>query len=369
MGIELEGVSKCFGRSEVIRAVDLAIAEGEFCVIVGPSGCGKSTLLRLIAGLEEVSSGRIRIGGREVTALPPAERDVAMVFQSYALYPHMSVYDNLAFGLRYGRGIKKGVRERVGRVARSLHIEELLQRKPAQLSGGQRQRVAIGRAIVREPQAFLFDEPLSNLDAELRVRMRLEFVRLHRRLGTTMVYVTHDQVEAMTLADRMVVLDAGQVVQVGRPLALYHRPCNRFVAGFIGSPRMNFLQGRLVPANVEGAMVELADGTRLQVAVDATAARSGDEVTLGIRPEHLEMVGAEGKNRLPATVSLVEQLGDHNLIHLEWRENHLVMRTDSGTSPKVDTVLSLSLAPQHCHLFDHAGAALPRRMTGTDLNT
>ena len=367
MGIELEGVSKRFGRSEVIHPVDLAIADGEFCVIVGPSGCGKSTLLRLIAGLEEVSGGRIRIGGREVTDLPPAERDVAMVFQSYALYPHMNVYDNLAFGLRYGRGKREGIRERVGAVARSLKIEELLGRRPAQLSGGQRQRVAIGRAIVREPQAFLFDEPLSNLDAALRVRMRLEFARLHRRLGTTMVYVTHDQVEAMTLAERMVVLDAGAVVQAGRPLELYHRPCNRFVAGFIGSPRMNFLPGRLIKGEQDGAVVELADGTQLKAAVDGSAVSVGEGITLGIRPEHLALE-EKSENRLPATLSLVEQLGDHNLLHLEWRETQLVMRASSETAPKAGTELFLALPPQHCHLFDGADNALPRLGGETDLS-
>jgi len=359
MGIELKGVSKRFGRSEVIRGVDLTIEEGELCVIVGPSGCGKSTLLRLIAGLEEVSRGRIYIGGREVTTLPPAERDVAMVFQSYALYPHMSVYDNLAFGLRYGVGKRQGIRERVEAVARSLNIEELLGRKPAQLSGGQRQRVAIGRAIVREPQAFLFDEPLSNLDAALRVHMRLEFVRLHRRLGTTMVYVTHDQVEAMTLADRMVVLDAGEVVQVGRPLELYHHPRNRFVAGFIGSPQMNFLPGQLVQGDASGATVALADGTCLQAAVDGSTVTPGTAVTLGIRPEHLLQEG-EGGNRLQATVSLVEQLGDHSLIHLEWQEQHLVLRGASDRALAVGTGLPLSLPPQHCHLFSAGGDSLPR---------
>jgi multiple sugar transport system ATP-binding protein len=361
MGIELKGLSKRFGRSEVIREVDLAIGDGEFCVIIGPSGCGKSTLLRLIAGLEEASSGSISIGGREVTDLTPAQRDVAMVFQSYALYPHMSVYDNLAFGLRYGLGKKEGIRERVEQAARTLHIEELLGRKPAQLSGGQRQRVAIGRAIVREPTAFLFDEPLSNLDAELRVRMRLEFVRLHRRLGTTMVYVTHDQVEAMTLAERLVVLDAGAVVQVGRPLELYHRPCNRFVAGFIGSPRMNFLPGRLVRGDGRGAEIELEDGTRLQAKVDGSAVAAGEAVTLGIRPEHLDM--DRGENRLPATVSLVEQLGDHNLIHLEWRETQLVVRAESDVTPEPGSELSLSLPMQHCHLFDESGTAMTRSVT------
>lgn len=360
MAVELKGISKRFGRNEVIRDVDLAIEDGEFCVIVGPSGCGKSTLLRLIAGLEEVSSGEIDIGGRNVTDLPPAERDVAMVFQSYALYPHMSVYDNLAFGLRYGRSRQgTNIAKRIEEVAQTLHIEELLERKPAQLSGGQRQRVAIGRAIVREPKAFLLDEPLSNLDAELRVRMRLEFVRLHRRLGTTMIYVTHDQVEAMTLADRMVVLDAGQVVQVGKPLELYHRPRNRFVAGFIGSPRMNFLPGRLLDSEDGGATVGLDDGSHLRAAVDGSNSRAGESITLGIRPEHVLLDG-EGENRLQATVSLVEQLGDHNLVHLEWQQINIVVRAGNDASPKVGVTQSLMLPPEHCQLFNEAGDALPR---------
>jgi len=359
MSIELQKVSKSFGRNAVIRAVDLAIEEGEFCVIVGPSGCGKSTLLRLIAGLEEVSEGTIHIGDRNVTELPPAERDVAMVFQSYALYPHMNVYDNLAFGLRYGRGKQQGIRERVEAVARSLNIETLLDRKPAQLSGGQRQRVAIGRAIVREPQAFLFDEPLSNLDAALRVHMRLEFVQLHRRLGTTMVYVTHDQVEAMTLADRMVVLDAGAVVQAGKPLELYHHPCNRFVAGFIGSPQMNFLPGELLKGDENGAEVTLTDGTKLKVAVNGAGGKPGEAVTLGIRPEHL-LLSEEGENQLSATVSLVERLGDHTLIHLAWQETQLVLRAANENTPQVGETISLTLLPQHCHLFDANDEALQR---------
>lgn len=359
MGIELIGVSKRFGRNEVIRSLDLSIGEGEFCVIVGPSGCGKSTLLRLIAGLEEVTEGRIFITNREVTDLPPPDRDVAMVFQSYALYPHMNVYDNLAFGLRYGRGNKKGIRERVEAVARSLNIEGLLKRKPAELSGGQRQRVAIGRAIVREPKAFLFDEPLSNLDAALRVHMRLEFVRLHRRLGTTMVYVTHDQVEAMTLADRMVVLDAGKVVQVGKPLELYYRPRNRFVAGFIGSPQMNFLPGEMIKGNEQRTTVKLDDGSLIQIAADGRSCRQGETITLGIRPEHLELSESNRKNVLLAMVSLVEQLGDHNLIHLVWQGSDLVVRVASDTSPAVGTELRLLLPPQHCHLFDREGQALP----------
>ncbi|NAZ36311.1 ABC transporter ATP-binding protein, partial [Rubellimicrobium sp. CFH 75288] len=244
-GVTLEGVVKRFGEAEVIHGVDLAVADGAFCVFVGPSGCGKSTLLRMIAGLEETTEGRIRIGGRDVTRMDPAERGVAMVFQTYALYPHMTVAENMSFGLRMTGHPKAEIARKVAEAARILKLEPLMARKPRALSGGQRQRVAIGRAIVRGPEVFLFDEPLSNLDAELRVEMRVELARLHREIGATMIYVTHDQVEAMTLADVIVVLRAGRIEQVGRPLDLYHDPDNRFVAGFIGSPSMNFVTGRV----------------------------------------------------------------------------------------------------------------------------
>ncbi|GLQ11912.1 sugar ABC transporter ATP-binding protein [Devosia yakushimensis] len=302
-GLSLRGVKKSFGDTAIIHGVDLDIADGEFVVFVGPSGCGKSTLLRMIAGLETASSGSIAIGSRDVTELDPSQRGVAMVFQSYALYPHMSVADNIGFGLRMNGMPKAEVARKVDEAAAILHLGDLLERKPKQLSGGQRQRVAIGRAIVRNPDVFLFDEPLSNLDAELRVQMRLEIARLHQQLDATMIYVTHDQVEAMTLADRIVVLRAGKVEQVGTPLALYDDPDNLFVAGFIGSPRMNFLwvemagDGRLILPDFGGVEVPLQLAARPPV---------GDALLLGIRPEHFTPAGDV---RLSVDIDLIEHLG------------------------------------------------------------
>src|SRR5512138_3465097 len=282
--VQLHDVTKSFGPVHVIKGVDLDIAHREFVVFVGPSGCGKSTLLRLIAGLEDITSGELLIDGVRMNAALPSERGIAMVFQSYALYPHMSVYENMAFGLKLQKAEKGTVDSRVHEAARILQIEELLARKPRQLSGGQRQRVAIGRAITRNPKVFLFDEPLSNLDAALRVQTRLEIARLKDALDATMIYVTHDQVEAMTLADRIVVLNAGRVEQVGAPLELYRHPRNLFVAGFIGSPRMNFLPGKLLAADAQGARVELPGGQVLRAAVDAARGRPGDAVLVGLRP-------------------------------------------------------------------------------------
>ncbi|WP_295708007.1 sn-glycerol-3-phosphate ABC transporter ATP-binding protein UgpC, partial [uncultured Brevundimonas sp.] len=278
--VQLTGIEKRFGEARVLKGLDLAIADGEFVVFVGPSGCGKSTLLRTIAGLETADAGEIAIGGRRVNDAEPAERGVAMVFQSYALYPHMTVYENMAFGLTLAKADKGEIDRRVRAAAEVLNISGELDRKPKALSGGQRQRVAIGRAIVREPEVFLFDEPLSNLDAALRVKMRYEFARLHRTLGTTMIYVTHDQVEAMTLADRIVVLRSGVIEQVGAPLELYEHPANLFVAGFIGSPRMNILSGVIEQATASGALVRLEGGERVHAAVDASQAAPGDPVSL-----------------------------------------------------------------------------------------
>ena len=298
--VELKHVSKYFGSTEVVHDVSLAIEEGEFAVFVGPSGCGKSTLLRMIAGLEETSSGEIFIGETDVTDEEPADRGVAMVFQSYALYPHMTVADNMSFGLRMTRRPKAEIAEKVGRAAKILRLEEYLQRKPAQLSGGQRQRVAIGRAIVRDPKVFLFDEPLSNLDAELRVQTRVEIAKLHAMLGNTMVYVTHDQTEALTLADKIVVLRAGRVEQIGAPLTLYNEPDNAFVAGFIGSPRMNFLTATALG----GRRFKVANA---EIHLPLTAAvEAGTSVRFGIRPEHLE--AADGVV-LEASVDVIERLG------------------------------------------------------------
>ena len=310
-GVKLTNVRKSFGPLEVIKDVSLEVPKGEFGVFVGPSGCGKSTLLRMIAGLEDTTGGRIEIGGRDVTTVEPAKRGVAMVFQSYALYPHMSVAENMAFSLRLSRAPKHEREDKVREAARILQLTDHLDKKPSALSGGQRQRVAIGRAIVREPEVFLFDEPLSNLDAELRVQMRLELTRLHRQIGATMIYVTHDQVEAMTLADDIYVLKGGHVMQSGRPLTLYDDPDNRFVAGFIGSPAMNFVTGNVTQTGNGIARVACEDGT-LDVALQGALPGVGTDLTLGVRPEHLAPVEEGG---LPVTVEVAEELGGSSFIH------------------------------------------------------
>jgi multiple sugar transport system ATP-binding protein len=363
--LELRDIHKAFGRAPVIRGLDLVVQPGELCVILGPSGCGKSTLLRLIAGLEAPDTGKIHIGGHDVTRLPPKARDLAMVFQSYALYPHMTVFENMAFGLRLARRQRAAIALKVREVARSLHIEELLGRKPAQLSGGQRQRVAIGRAIIREPRIFLFDEPLSNLDADLRVRMRLEISRLHRRLEATMVYVTHDQVEAMTLADRMVLMQQGRIAQAGPPLELYQQPRNLFVAGFIGSPRMNLIPAQLESANLEGALVRLTDGTRIRVAVDARRAAPGASVTLGVRPDRLSP-GADGPNGLHGRLGLFEHLGDRVLLYVDWLKDAepLVVEVSARQVPSGGEALGLGIRPEDCHLFDAQGEAFSHPAPG-----
>jgi multiple sugar transport system ATP-binding protein len=309
--IDIVGLSKSYGSVKVLHGIDLAIEDGEFIVLVGPSGCGKSTLLRMIAGLEAITAGTIRIGGAVVNDLPPKDRDIAMVFQSYALYPHMNVADNMSYSLRLRRTPKARLREAVAQTARILGLEPLLQRRPRALSGGQRQRVAMGRAIVRKPKAFLFDEPLSNLDARLREQMRAEIKKLHRSLGATSVYVTHDQIEAMTMADRIVALHDGLVQQVGTPLEIYDRPANVFVAGFIGSPAMNFLSARLT-ATPAGAALRIA-GVDLPLARPAFG--TGESaILLGIRPEHIEIT-EDPRASLAARVDLVEPMGVTTLLH------------------------------------------------------
>jgi ABC-type sugar transport system ATPase subunit len=365
--VVLRDVRKSFETVEIIHGVSLAVHEGEFVVFVGPSGCGKSTLLRLIAGLETISAGEILIDGERCNDLPPAERGIAMVFQSYALYPHMSVYDNMAFSLKLAHMKKAEIRDRVERAADILQIGPLLERKPKALSGGQRQRVAIGRAIVRQPKVFLFDEPLSNLDAALRVQMRIEIAKLHKTLKTTIIYVTHDQVEAMTMASRIVVLNAGIVEQVGAPLELYHRPVNRFVAGFLGSPKMNFLPAKLVSAEPELARVVFRDGTEATAAVDATRAAKDSEVTVGIRPEHLVHVvdpGAApaGQSRVRGEVVLVENLGESALLYVRLPEvDGLILCRGEGTSlVKEAEAVELGLTAGAAHLFDAEGKAFPR---------
>ena len=352
----LHGVSKRFGSVLAVDGVDLEVAHGEFVVLVGPSGCGKSTMLRMISGLESVSAGRIAIGGRDVTEVAPARRGVAMVFQSYALFPHMTAAQNIGFGLRLAKVPKGEIARRVNAVAATLQIEELLGRYPRELSGGQRQRVAIGRSIIRDPQVFLFDEPLSNLDAALRVRMRLEIARLRDRLDATMVYVTHDQTEAMTLADRIVVLDRGRIEQVGPPGVLYDAPANRFVAGFIGAPAMNFIP----------AAIETGEGGEPQVRfgpVTLPAGRLRDAapgpVTLGVRPEHLSIAsGAEADFR--GRVEIVEKLGAESLAYLQtaFSAEPVTIRIPEQPVVRPGDEVGIRVARERFHLFGETGAAL-----------
>jgi sn-glycerol 3-phosphate transport system ATP-binding protein len=345
--VSLKGVRKAFDGVNVIHGVDCEIEDGAFIVILGPSGCGKSTLLRMIAGLERVSAGEIAIGGRIVNELEPKDRDISMVFQNYALYPHMSVYDNMAYGLRI-RGMSKAeIEARVQQAAGILELGNFLQRKPRQLSGGQRQRVAMGRAIVREPAVFLFDEPLSNLDAKLRVQMRIEIKRLHRSIRTTSIYVTHDQVEAMTLGDRLVVMNAGRVEQIGTPIEVYECPASTFVAGFIGSPAMNMLPAQL---SADGRSVELG-GLRLDL--NGAREHAGRKVTLGIRPEHV-MRGQEHADALAFAVELVEALGADTLAHgcIGTNRLPLMVRLPGSERVAAGDKLSLLLPAESLHLFD-----------------
>ncbi len=354
-GVELSDVRKSFGAIDVIKGVDLHIEDGEFVVFVGPSGCGKSTLLRLISGLEDISSGSIEIGGTDVTYAEPSDRGVAMVFQSYALYPHMTVYDNMAFGLKMNGVDKKEIETRVKRAADILELGPLLDRKPAAMSGGQRQRVAIGRSIVRNPKVFLFDEPLSNLDAELRVQMRLEIAKLHNDLANTMIYVTHDQTEAMTLADKIVVLRAGLVEQVGSPLELYDNPDNAFVAGFIGSPRMNFIEGEVVSATANSATVLIPrlDGISIPVTIRDRQPDAGEKVEVGIRPEHF-IEGGEHTFKAPTTV--VEQLGGNSYLYLDiGGELPLTVEQKGHSAFRDGEVATLGVDPQTVMLFGKDG--------------
>jgi ABC-type sugar transport system ATPase subunit len=349
--LTLEGLAKTFGAVEVIRDANLEVRDGEFVVFVGPSGCGKSTLLRLIAGLEEASAGDIRIDGESVARTPAADRGVAMVFQSYALYPHMTVRENLSFGLENMRMKKAQVAERVDHAARLLQIDQLLERKPRQLSGGQRQRVAIGRAITRNPRIFLFDEPLSNLDAELRVLMRLEITRLHKRLGNTTIYVTHDQVEAMTMADRIVVLRAGVIEQVGAPLELYNRPRNRFVAGFIGSPRMNFIPGRVMLLTDDAFTLDCPGLGPLELPREARDLRMEQAVILGVRPEHFELA-PEDAGAWPVKVELVDQHGSNTFLHCSAPgHTELLVHMAGQSAVRVGESVHVRPAAGQFHLF------------------
>ena len=349
--VRLTKATKAFGPVEVLKGVDLDIADGEFVVFVGPSGCGKSTLLRSIAGLETLTAGSIEIDGQAVDAVPPSKRGIAMVFQSYALYPHMSVAENMGFALKLAGRSKADIADAVAAAATTLDIAHLLDRRPRELSGGQRQRVAIGRAIVRQPKVFLFDEPLSNLDASLRVRMRYEFASLHAALGTTMIYVTHDQVEAMTLADRIVVLNNGVIEQVGTPEQLYHAPDTLFVAGFIGAPTMN-----LLPATIAGpGKVQLGGGQMIETAVDTGALPADAAVTLGVRPEHLRVGG--GANTLTGAVRMIESLGSAHHVHLAVEGLADPLVASLGDRPAGDT-LTVSLPRTALLLFDADGRAI-----------
>lgn len=358
--IKLTNVVKRFGKVETIHGINLDISGGEFVVFVGPSGCGKSTLLRLIAGLETLTEGSVSIQGTDVTDVDPADRGVAMVFQSYALYPHMTVRENMGFGLKM-TGVEKTVIEKqVNRAAKTLQLDALLDRKPKALSGGQRQRVAIGRAIVRDPKVFLFDEPLSNLDAELRVEMRLQIAKLHQELKNTMVYVTHDQVEAMTLANKIVVLRDGSIEQVGSPLTLYHNPANLFVAGFIGSPKMNFIPAQVSACNGHEAQLSMPDGQTLTVSL-AHEVGEGEDVTVGIRPEHLAIGEGQGFN-FSFHSEVVERLGNSTYLFGQYAGGDgfkVHIPGDNAVSPFQQVTLHCS--PSDIHLFDRNGQALTHR--------
>jgi sn-glycerol 3-phosphate transport system ATP-binding protein len=342
--VHFRQVTKRYGDLEVIHGIDLDVADGEFIVIVGPSGCGKSTLLRMVAGLETITGGEISIGDRVVNALEPKDRDIAMVFQNYALYPHMSVYGNMAYGLKIRGMSKADIDTRVKRAAEILELGPLLERKPRQLSGGQRQRVAMGRAIVREPAVFLFDEPLSNLDAKLRVQMRFEIQKLHRRLGTTSLYVTHDQVEAMTLAQRMVVMNAGRAEQIGTPMEVYQNPATVFVAGFIGSPAMNFIDGR----SMDDGRIQL-DGSGVLIVPKAPAA--GKKITVGIRPEHLTPSKPSEAN-LVGSVEVIEALGADTLLHVAVAGRTIIARLPAGTPAEVGEPIALAADRDRIYMFD-----------------
>ena len=363
--VRLIKVQKAFENAQVLRDIDLEIHDGEFMVFVGPSGCGKSTLLRVIAGLEDITEGTLSIGGRTVNNVAPAERGIAMVFQTYALYPHMNLFDNMAFGLKLAKMNDGEIAQAVQHAAKILNIEHLLDRKPKDLSGGQRQRVAIGRAIVRKPQVFLFDEPLSNLDAALRVRMRYEFAKLHEALKTTMIYVTHDQVEAMTLADRIAVLSMGRIEQVGSPLDLYEHPVNIFVAGFIGSPRMNFLPSDVLEASAQHALLRLHNGASIRCDVDGRTICAGDKVTLGVRPEHL--TSDVGPNVIHTTVNFVESLGSttHAYCVFPGVEDALTCELSGRSRIKAGDTLELSVPPECTYVFDSSGKALQRLSANT----
>jgi len=349
--VSIRGIRKAFGATAILHGVDIEIADGEFTVLVGPSGCGKSTLLRMIAGLEEIDAGEVAIGGRVVNKVPPKQRDIAMVFQNYALYPHMTVRDNMAFSLKLARAPQAAMDERVNRAASILGLATLLDRYPRQLSGGQRQRVAMGRAIVRDPQVFLFDEPLSNLDAKLRVQTRAELKDLHQRLRTTTIYVTHDQIEAMTMADKIVVMNGGRVEQIGSPLDLYDHPANQFVAGFIGSPAMNFLPGTIEPGGFR------ADGGTLWPLPHANIPNTGRQAIYGVRPEHLKLAAANDAAGVPLLVQVVEPTGSETQVHGRLGTLPVMGAFRERVLARPGEPISVTADPALVHLFDRETGA------------
>lgn len=367
--VRLVNVCKSYGNVHISKNVSLDIKDGEFVVFVGPSGCGKSTLLRMIAGLDEITSGDLFIGDKRMNDVPPANRNIGMVFQSYALYPHLTIAENMSFGLKLAGAKKEEIEQRVNQVAEILQLAHLLTRKPKELSGGQRQRVAIGRTLVSQPEVFLLDEPLSNLDAALRVQMRVEISKLHKKLNRTMIYVTHDQVEAMTLADKIVVLQANSdniesnVAQVGRPLELYHYPANRFVAGFIGSPKMNFLPVRVVEVKEGAVQIEMLDADHVSfwIPVEGRGLNVGDNVSLGIRPEHL-LPCEHSDICIKGTVKVVEQLGHETQVYLELPaiKQNIVYRQNDIVLVKEGDEMAIGINPNRCHLFREDGTACRR---------
>ena len=367
--VTLKNVCKAYDDVLISKNVDLKIKEGEFVVFVGPSGCGKSTLLRCIAGLEDITSGDLYIGEERMNDVEPSKRGVGMVFQSYALYPHLNLYDNMSFGLKLAKAEKEEIDKRVTHAAEILQLGHLLERQPKSLSGGQRQRVAIGRTLVSQPKVFLLDEPLSNLDAALRVNMRSEITKLQRKLGCTMIYVTHDQVEAMTMADKIVVLDAGFVSQVGRPLELYHYPVNRFVAGFIGSPKMNFMSVQIEDVEDERVLVQLSNAETFWIPVEGKTVNKGERMSLGIRPEHL-LNAEEADAAIEGEVQIVEKLGNETQIylHLDNADADVVYRASDTIAVEVGDKYHIGLTAHRCHLFHSDGTACRRlhRENGVD---
>ncbi|MDV7105918.1 maltose/maltodextrin ABC transporter ATP-binding protein MalK [Vibrio sp. TH_r3] len=359
--VTLKNVCKAYGDLTISKNIDLEIQEGEFVVFVGPSGCGKSTLLRCIAGLEDITSGDLYIDGERMNDVEPSKRGVGMVFQSYALYPHLNLYDNMSFGLKLAKADKTEIDKRVSHAAEILQLGHLLERQPKALSGGQRQRVAIGRTLVSQPNLFLLDEPLSNLDAALRVNMRSEITKLQRQLGCTMIYVTHDQVEAMTMADKIVVLDEGFVSQVGKPLELYHYPKNRFVAGFIGSPKMNFISVQIEHVEEERVQVELSNGNTLWIPVEGSSVTKGERMSLGIRPEHL-LNAEQADATIEGNIQIVEKLGNETQIylHLDSADANVIYRAPDTLPVEEGDKFAIGLAAHRCHLFHNDGRACRR---------